>query len=158
MQTWPLQSGCDVFYGNPRGKNAHANPVWEKNNLVWVPLPVGFGMTFDGRPVTRVRVHKKIAVPVKSSFTSLWLTSGQNPNVLKAWGISNYSGGYEYRLMRESNHLSMHAYGIALDFDGANRPLHSKKFFAPKVVKCFTDQGAVNLSNDPMHFQWARVG
>lgn len=158
MKTWPLQSQCDTFYGNPRGANAHVNSSWKRENIVTVKVPVGFKMTYDGSPVSKVSVHRKCAEAVDKALQALWLASKKDAAQLKAWGISNYSGGFEYRLMRNSNHLSMHAYGCALDFDGGNRPLHSTKFFPGIVVKCFTDLGATNLSNDPMHFQFARVG
>lgn len=154
---WPKQSQCDKFYGNPRGKNGHANPKWEAANLVYVKLPIGFGMMYEKTKVTQVRVHKKVADAVKAAFNALWLLSGKSAAKLKEWGISIFSGAYNFRLMRTSNRLSMHSYGIALDFDGGNRPLGSKKFFPPEVIKCFTDQGATNLKNDPMHFQFAFV-
>jgi hypothetical protein len=154
----PLESQCDQFYGNPRGRNGQPSLKWMAQNLIWVRMPIGFGLKYDGQPVWRVRVHKKCAAAVASAFEALYVTSGENAKQLAAWGVTTFSGGYNYRLKRNGNSLSMHAYGIALDFDGAQKPLGSKKFFPAEVIKCFTDRGAVNLAHDPMHFQWAIPG
>jgi hypothetical protein len=154
----PPQSQADQFYGNPRGRNGQASQKWVRENLVWVRVPEGFGLKYDGQPVWRVRVHKKCAAAVAAAFEALYLASGENAKLLAAWGVNTFSGSYNYRLMRNGKRLSMHAYGCALDFDGGNKPLGSKKFFPAEVIKCFTDQGAINLPHDPMHFQWAIPG
>ena len=48
---WPTQSGCDAFYGNPRGSTGtRANPNWYAHNIVEIAPP--FKMHMDRNPLT----------------------------------------------------------------------------------------------------------
>ena len=157
MTTWPLQSQCDDFYGNPRGANAHANPAWEAQYLTTVPVP--FHMYYAGaNPVTHIRINKNCAASLSRVLDRLWNAAGKSQAKIDSWGVSVFGGSYNYRLMRGSNRLSMHSYGCAIDLDPANHPMvHGSKPFAQEVIDAFAAEGWVNLPNDKMHFQAARV-
>jgi hypothetical protein len=157
MPIWPLQSRCDAFYGNPRGKNGHASDKWKAANLVAIKPP--FKMRYAGQPVTALTIHRKCAESLSRVLAAVWLASGKNQAVIDSWGVSTFGGTYNYRLKRNSNTLSMHAYGCAIDLDPEHKPMgQGKSRFAKEVVKAFTDEGWVNLPRDPMHFQAAIVG
>ena len=154
--SWPLQSQCDTFYGNPRGSGGHADPSWEAANLVRVKVP--FLMTYAGQPVSSVKIHRKCADSLSRVLTAILVSANHNQKLLDAWGASIFGGSYNFRLMRNSTHLSMHSYGCAIDLDPANHPMKMfSKPFVPQVVKAFTDEGWVNLPKDKMHFQAAIV-
>lgn len=174
MNPWPLQSQCDVFYGNPRGRNpVMASPVWEKQNLVFVKVP--FAMHMAGSQIKRVQIHRKCAEALGGALADVWRNAGKDQRVIALWGMDVFSGSYCYRTMRGLNHLSMHTYGCAIDFDAPRNGLHDRTpHFAElkeQVVKPFLIHGAVwggdwngNGSSidepraDGMHFQWAKVG
>ena len=162
--TWPLQSQCDAYYGNPRGRNGRASAQWEKANLVRVAPP--FKMQFAGKPITSVSIHKRCADSLAKIFNNIWLASGKHQKIIDDWGVSVFSGSYNYRVMRGGNVLSMHAYGCAIDLDAPRNGFHDPTpHFAqvPQVLKAFEDEGWTwggswsGRSKDGMHFQAARV-
>jgi hypothetical protein len=152
----PKQSECDKFYGNPRGANGHASAKWEAANLIPVIPP--FKMFYADKPIKSIRFHKKAANALSAALQAIWLASGKSQAKIDEWGVSTFGGAYNYRLMRQSNRLSMHSYGCAIDLAPERFPMgKADKKFVPEVIKAFADQGAVNLPRDRMHFQFAIV-
>lgn len=156
MNDWPKQRDCDKFYGNPRGTGGMASAKWEAANIVRIIPP--FRMTYAGLPVKSIRIHAKCAASLGRVFMAIWVASGKSQAVIDKWFVSIYGGSYNYRLKRNSNTLSMHAYGCAIDLAPNKYPMGTSKarFVAP-VIKAFTDEGWVNLPKDLMHFQAAIV-
>lgn len=164
MTIWPKQSECDTFYGNPRGRNGVASAKWERENLVPVVPP--YQMFYAGKPIKTLRFHKKAAPALLAALQTINNLAGGDKKLLTQWGVNVYGGGYNFRLKRNSNSLSMHAYGCAIDLDpvrngmGDTTPELAKY---PQIVKAFVDQGAVwggwwhGSSCDGMHFQFART-
>lgn len=158
---WPLQSELDSFYGNPRGRMGKASSAWESTNLIRVPVP--FRMTYAGKPVSAITIHNKCANSLTRILAKL---AEHSPAELKAAGVNIFGGSYNYRLMRNSNRLSVHAYGAAIDLDPARNAFHD---LTPNlenylwVVKAFEDEGWEwggrwsGRDRDGMHFQAARV-
>ena len=153
---WPLQSECDAFYGNPRGGGGHSNPSWEAANLTHVSPP--FRMTYAGKPVLSVKIHRKCAASLQRVFAAIWEAAKHDQATIDRWGVSIFGGSYNFRLMRGSSHLSMHSYGCAIDLAPERFPMgRHDHTFVPQVIKAFADEGWENLPNDRMHFQAARV-
>ena len=170
--SWPLQRECDIFYGNPRGKDpSQPSVTWELENLIYITPP--FKMFYDGKPVSRIRLHKKCADGFLKVFNNLLIAANNDQNVLDEWGVSKFGGAYNYRLMRGGTSLSMHAYGCAIDLDAANNGLgdNTPRFSKyPQVLKAFSDEGAIwggdwngnentldERTCDGMHWQFARL-
>jgi hypothetical protein len=156
---WPKQSEMDAFYGNPRGPvhPDQANVGWEKTNLTNIIPP--FYIYYEGRRVKYIRIHKKCAASLKRVLKAILLAAKGDDKKLHEWMIDQFSGSYVFRLKRNGNTLSCHAYGAAVDFAAATFPMgQTKKRFVPEVVQAFTDEGWTNLSTDPMHFQAAILG
>jgi D-alanyl-D-alanine carboxypeptidase len=156
---WPKESECEHFYGDPIGKNARENMVWKRSNLTTIKPP--FRMTYAGKPVSSLQVHRKCSESLLRILNALWLAAGKKQKVIDEWGVSIYGGIYSPRLKRNANTMSMHAYACAIDLDPARNSLgDTTPRFAnfPQVVKCFTDEGWVWLGkHDGMHFQAARL-
>lgn len=161
---WPLQSECDNFYGDPRGRNGQPSPKWEAENLVRVIPP--YQMFYIGQPVKSIRVHKKCASSMLKALVAIRTATKGDTKLLTASGANALGGTYNFRLMRGGSRLSMHSYGCAIDLDpgrngmGVTKP-HFLKY--PFIIKAFEDQGAVwggrwaGRACDGMHFQFARV-
>ena len=98
MPTWPTQAECDSFYGDPRGPNGGPSQKWIRENLVRVTTP--FRMTFDGKPVSGIQIHKKCAESLARVFAGIWVASGHNQAVIEQWGVDKFGGSFNYRLMR----------------------------------------------------------
>ena len=149
--TWPFQRDCDTFYGDPRKK------LWKLFNLTYIKPP--FVMTYDRKVVKYISIHKKCAASLSRILQAIYVASGKDQRVLNNWGVSIFGGVYNFRLMRNSNRLSMHSYACAIDLDPAKFPMgQSAEAFPEPVLKAFADEGWVNLTNDRMHFQAAIVG
>ena len=156
MNIWPKQSEADGFYGNPRGRGNQASPTWEKQNLVRLKPP--FAMRFSGKPVTSFKIHRKCAESLGRVFDAIWKSAGQDQSQIDAWGVSTFGGSYNFRLMRGSNHLSMHSYGCAIDLSPERFPMgKSDACFCEEVLQAFKDEGWINLAHDRMHFQAALI-
>ena len=170
---WPKQSEADLFYGNPRGRNATlVNANWYKSNITMITPPFKMRMV---QPIARFPVHVKCSAAVLDWLDAVWKNAGRDQRMIDAWGMNIFSGSYSYRTMRGLQHLSMHAYGCAMDFDAPRNFLHNRTpHFAElrqAVVEPFLKLGGTwggdwngdgstidELRADGMHFQFARMG
>jgi D-alanyl-D-alanine carboxypeptidase len=162
-----------MFYGNSTGVGgAVASHNWERANLVLVQPPFKMRMV---KSVEHFSIHKKCADATRAWLDQVWKNAGRDQRVIDYWGMNVFSGSYVFRTMRGLQHLSMHAYGCALDFDAPRNGLHDvTPHFASlrqEVVEPFLKLGGVwggdwngNGSSaderraDGMHFQFARMG
>lgn len=160
---WPKQSQCDAFYGNPRGSGEHSNPAWEAANLVWVTTP--WNLFYAGKPIkgNRFRIHKKCAPALTRIFQRIWESAHHSQATIDKWGMSDFSGSFNYRPKRGGATLSMHAYGCAVDFDADRNSFGGRSNFRtePEVLAAFASEGAVWGGTwskpDGMHWQFAIV-
>lgn len=161
---WPHQSDCDAFYGNPRGRDARASQAWERANLTRLAPP--FVMTYAGKPIKAITIHKKCAPSLTRVLNAIWKSAGKDQKTVDVWGASIFAGSYVYRLRRGGSTLSMHSYACALDLDPARNAFHDETpnfANAPEVVKAFEDEGWTwggrwrGRACDGMHFQAART-
>ena len=169
-QTWPLQSGCWKYYGDPtlivQGA-PQANAEWERRNLVTVPLPWKAHASWDrSLRIKSLRVHTRVAASLARIVAHIWAVCGQSQEEIDRLGLSSVGGGYAWRPMRGGGNLSMHAFGAAVDFDPERNGLgdDTPNFGRPEnrwVVDAFTAEGwtwgGIWKRKDGMHFQAARV-
>jgi D-alanyl-D-alanine carboxypeptidase len=152
MNKWPSKAELNKFYGNPVGRDGHENIDWVAKNIVYIKPP--FVMRFAGKTVSRIRVHRKCADSLLRVLNAIWIAAGKKQSVIDGWGFSKFGGVYEYRLARNSDKLSLHAYGAAGDWDALNKPLgQTTRRFVKQVVNAFKAEGWINKLRDPMHFQ-----
>lgn len=160
---WPLQKNARSFYGNP------AEPDWFASNVVKVVPP--YPLTYAGKPVKAVSIHKKCADSLRRVFDAISSAYVRQYGAkmlehMIADGVTIYDGSYNYRPIAGSSNLSMHAYACALDFDAARNGFtydRAKGNFktASIIVQAFKAEGwrwggdYVNR-RDPMHFEAVR--
>lgn len=160
--TWPLQSDCDEFYGNPYRRG------WEAANLVRIVPP--WQMHDDDpphEPIAYFRMHRKVADSLNGILAQIWKLYGRDQARIAAAHLDLFAGSWVLRNIRGGSHPSMHAYGCALDLAGNENPqgIHWRPnhgMIPLDVVKAFEDQGwrwgGRWQRPDCMHFQAARVG
>lgn len=135
-----------------------------ESNLVNIKPP--YQLYYCGKPVPTIRVHKLIADRVEAALKEILAHYGQAK--IKELGLDQYSGSYSYRNSTNSNSMSMHAWGIALDFAAAKNTYKMKKPQAslskPECEmwwKIWEKHGAVSLGRqcnyDWMHLQFAKL-
>ncbi len=106
------------------------------------------------------KVHKSIEPSLKR-INSAWEIKGGNSfyKIPASKGSAESMGGYVCRTAKNSNKLSWHAYGLAIDINPDENPYQSdlKTDMPPAFVKLFTDEGfgwggAWKSKKDAMHF------
>lgn len=146
-----------------KGTSIFGSPGVE-SNLVNIKPP--YQLYYCGKPVKTIRVHKLIANRVEAALKEILAHYGEAK--IKQLGLDQYSGSYNYRKSTGGSSLSMHAWGIALDFAAATNTYKMKKPQAtlskPECEKwweIWEKHGAVSLGRecnyDWMHLQFARL-
>lgn len=154
---WPSQaevrSGKSIF-----GK------AGDESNLVSITPP--YQLYYEGNPVRTIRVHKLIANSVLDALEEVLLYYGEKR--IHELGLDDYSGAYNYRATVSGKSVSMHAWGIAIDFAAERNQYEMKKPVASlsrhecqKWWEIWEAHGAVSLGRarnyDWMHLQFATL-
>lgn len=125
-----------------------------------------YPLLYEGRAVKSIRVHEAIAAHVLAALREVAEHYGQA--AIHRLGLDLYGGCYNYRSTTAGSALSMHAWGIALDFSPAANAYNTR---APRAsLSCkeceawweiWESHGAVSLGRtkdyDWMHLQFARL-
>lgn len=155
IPVWPAQSvvrSCASCFGSPG----------EEENLVSV-VPA-YQLYYEGAPVRSIRVHRLIALHVQQALAEVLEHYGKEE--IQRLGLNQYGGSYNFRATARGKTLSLHAWGIALDFAPASNGLNVKSPRAslsrPDCVawwEIWERHGAVSLGRernyDWMHLQFA---
>ena len=113
-------------------------------------------LDYEGNPWDfRVYGNYVLKDPLRRAFQNL-LVSGC------AAELKSFDGCFNVRRMRGSGSLSVHSWGLAVDFNAASNPFGGPVRFSDEFIKCFADAGfepgALWSKPDGMHFQlcWLR--
>lgn len=124
-----------------------------------------YQLYFDGRPISKITVHRKIAAAVLHVLDAVRREYGPEIHELQ---LDVFDGCFNDRAKRGGTSWSTHAYAAALDFCAARNALrmdHTEALFArPEYEpwwKLWESVGAVSLGRerdfDWMHVQFARL-
>lgn len=135
MTRWPRDNQADLlaFYGTP-------GPDVERQLVDVVPP---FQMYYDGKPIKRIRFHRKAAGALSAALAEIWDYYGRNQKKIDALGISKFAGAYNPRKVRGSlTKWSNHAFAAAIDLNADQNALGVKKGTMPQpVINAFKRQG-----------------
>lgn len=154
---WPIQNSPEfhAFYGK-RG-----------TQLITIDFPYEMKISWDQRMRTkRVTCHSKVADSLTKVLSKVKDIYGERE--IDRLRLNTYGGCYSNRRMRGGNLWSMHAWGIALDFDPDRNRLKwgrdQAAFAHPDYYdwwKCWQEEGWLSLGQarnfDWMHVQAARL-
>lgn len=154
---WPNQA--DVR----RGDSVFGKPGKEEN-LVSIKPP--YQLYYDGNPVSTIRVHKLVAKSVLAALEEVLAHYGMDE--IHRLGLNQYGGSYNYRATASGRALSMHAWGIALDFAPDKNAYELREPYASlsrpecrEWWEIWERHGAVSLGRerdyDWMHLQFATL-
>ena len=153
--SWPRQRDVTSFYG----------AVGTRQTRVEIPFDMVLAWDKSVR-IRRITMHEKVAESAERAFQRLaGLYSTREREDL---GLHLFGGSLNVRRMRGGSAYSMHAWGIAIDFDPIRNQL---KWKAPRARlsqadalpfwKCWEDEGWLSLGRardfDWMHVQAARL-
>lgn len=147
-----------------RSGNSIFGKAGDESNLV--NIKPAYQLYYCGTPVKTIRVHKAIADRVEAALKEILAHYGLAE--IKRLGLDQYSGSYNYRKSTNSKSMSMHAWGIALDFAAEKNGMYTKKPQASlshpdcnKWWEIWEKHGAVSLGRecnyDWMHLQFAKL-
>lgn len=156
-RSWPSQAsvraGLSIF-----------GRAGDEGNLVSIAPP--YPLYYEGRPVKTIRVHQAIAQDVQAALAEVLDVYGLDR--IRALHLDQYGGSYNDRSTATGKSKSMHAWGIALDFDPERNSYSCKAPHAglsrPECEEwwqIWEAHGAVSLGRerdyDWMHIQFARL-
>ena len=155
VPTWPTQAEVR------RGTSIFGSPGREEQLVNIIPA---YQLYFEGKPVRSIRVHRLIAPHVKAALEEVLQHYG--PDEIHRLGLDQYGGSYNFRPTASGRSLSMHAWGIALDFAPATNAYALK---SPRATlshpeceawwRIWEAHGATSLGRernyDWMHLQFA---
>jgi hypothetical protein len=110
-------------------------------------------LDYEGNP-WKHRIYGNFAMeePLRRAF-SLIIKRGL------AGELKTFDGCWNIRRMKGGNNLSVHSWGLAVDFNAATNQFGQQGDMSPDLIKCFTESGFESGSfwNTPdfMHFQLA---
>lgn len=153
---WPTQAEVRS------GKSIFGAPG--EASLVSIVPP--YPLLYEGQSVRSIRVHESIAAHVQAALQEVLDHYGQTE--IHRLGLDQYGGSYNFRATTSGQSLSMHAWGVALDFAPATNAYSAR---APRATLSHPDceawwriwesHGAVSLGRerniDWMHLQFARL-
>ena len=165
------------LFGNPANPDGSLNHAWEDANIIKVAPPAGWNLYYQDAqnplvPITGIRMHRLLADSFTLVMTQIWNYAKQqtakpaNNNAVRAWlhqnRLDQTGGGFNFRQSTgNKKNLSLHSYGIAIDWDPVHNP-HRKPltktlpdwWFAIWAQNGWTD-GRHFTTPDPMHVQFA---
>lgn len=141
-------------YGDPHQQQAFA----KRNLITWV-LPTWLAAVwprFAGQVITRITINKALIDPLCAVMRELIATG-----LIKE--LQTYDGAFVYRNQRGSTALSIHAFGLALDFNAATNGLGKKVNFSQKFLDVWRRHGFTVGADfkgariDGMHFEYTKT-
>ena len=136
-------------------EDGRIGPQWEAAILGVLHLPSPLTLGWDlSKTVSRIRVHQAILQPTHRALKAI--------HEAGLWDeLRTFDGAYNFRSKRTSRRLSLHCWGVALDFNASEDPQGDEQIdMAEGVVRAFEHEGfewgGRWATPDPMHYQYAR--
>ncbi len=152
---FPRQKDVPKFYGKAG------------TNLGRLVLPYPMKLSWDkSKTITSMTLHKKVIPSAEIAFKEILAHYGEH--MVSVLGLDMFGGSFNIRPMRGGKRMSMHSWGVAIDFDPEHNQLRwgkDKARLAGEDYIAFWNiweaQGWVSLGRernyDWMHVQAARL-
>lgn len=101
-----------------KGTSVYGKAGDESNLMVLVPP---YQLYFEGTEVKTIRVHREAAADLLAALREVLVHYGAAQ--IHRLGLDLYSGCYAYRKTRSGASMSMHAWGVAVDFDAEHNQM-----------------------------------
>jgi hypothetical protein len=107
---WPREKDVPDYFGAPG------------SNLITMPLPYPMFLAWDtSTKIRKFAINKACADSAQSVLKGVLKHYG--PELVNTLGLSLFSGCYNNRSKRGGHTKSMHAYGVAIDFDSEHNQM-----------------------------------
>jgi D-alanyl-D-alanine carboxypeptidase-like protein len=175
METPHGRAAIDAVFGNPARRDGMLNEAWEGENIRKVAPPDGWELFYQSDEglvrVSGVRMHRLLEDSFHAALEDVWaealrrLGGGASNADVRAFlhelRLDQHGGGFNFRKITGGRALSLHAYGIAIDWDPEHNPRRKPLtqalpdwWFAIWNRRGWSD-GRGFATPDPMHVQFA---
>jgi len=176
MKTPHGRTEINAVFGNPAKANGTLNKTWQDQNIQVVKPPGAWKLFFQQSKTSLIKVsgismHKLLADSFRQVLEEIWqhaqteAGAGATDDQIRAWlherRLDVHGGGFEFRPITGGANLSLHSFGIAIDWDPLHNPRQKPlKFTLPEWwyeiwKKHGWSDGRHFSMPDPMHVQFA---
>jgi hypothetical protein len=167
----------NALFGIPYNADGTLNKAWEHANIITVPAPPGWKLYYQNSPtsvvpIAGITMHRLLEGVFITVLNEIWdyakkqagdtATDADVRNWLHQYRLDITGGGFNFRKSSgDPTKLSLHSYGIAIDWDPLHNP-HQKPlirtlpdwWYAIWANNGWSDGRHFNTP-DPMHVQFA---
>jgi hypothetical protein len=172
--------GVIAVFGDPRNADGTLNESWEEQNIRRVPPPQQWQLYYQDDhaglvKVNGIRMHRLVADAFVAVLDDIFeqarakLSNTKDDEKVRQFlhkqRMDQHSGGFSFRSKMGAKGISMHAFGIAIDWDADHNPQEKpgdplKTTFPDWWFDTWNKHGWTDGRNfrkrDPMHVQFAR--
>ena len=164
-----------AMFGDPANSDGALNEAWESANIQKVAPPAGWILYYQSDEglvqVSGIRIHRLLATSLVAVLADIWAFAGANLGAgastaqIQTWlhqrGLDQHGGGFNFRKITGGQGLSLHSFGIAIDWDPENNP--RQKPLTKRLPDWWYEiwekhgwsDGRLFTTPDPMHVQFA---
>jgi D-alanyl-D-alanine carboxypeptidase-like protein len=176
MKTPHGRKEIQAMFGDPANRDGTLNEAWEGNNIRKIAPPDKWRLFYqdDKRgvvPVSGIRMHRLLGDVFVAVLDDIWdaarkqIGGSPSDDSIRAWlhtkRLDLHGGGFNYRKITDGKGLSLHSYGIAIDWDPNHNP--RQKRLSKTLPDWWFDiwarhgwsDGRHFPTPDPMHVQFA---
>jgi hypothetical protein len=136
MKTPNGRAEIEAMFGNPANADGTLNEAWEGANIRKVAPPDNWQLFFQSDTglvqVTGIRMHRLLEDSFVSVLDDVWqfavgqIGGSPSDDDVRAWlhqrRLDQHGGGFNFRKITAGKSLSLHSYGIAIDWDPEHNP------------------------------------
>ena len=136
MKTPNGRKEIEAMFGNPAKSDGNLNEAWEGENIRKIPPPDGWHLFYQDDhavvPVSGIRMHKLLEDVFHGVLDDVWnfakdqIGGSPSQDAIRDWlhkrRLDLHGGGFNFRKITAGSKLSLHAYGIAIDWDPDHNP------------------------------------
>lgn len=175
MRTPNGRPEIEEMFGNPANADGTLNEAWEGENIRKIAPPDGWRLYYQSDTglvqVSGIRIHRLLEDTFTAVLDDVWrfaksqIGSSATDDEIRQWvhkrRLDQHGGGFNFRKITAGTKLSLHSYGIAIDWDPEHNP--RKKPLSKTLPDWWYDiwrdhgwsDGQHFPTPDPMHVQFA---
>jgi hypothetical protein len=175
METPNGRKEIEALFGNPANTDGTLNEAWEGENIRKIAPPDGWILYYQADSglvqVSGIRLHRLLEDSLLAVLDDIWshareqIGTGATDDQIRAWlhqrRLDQHGGGFNFRKITGGTKLSLHSYGIAIDWDPEHNP--RKKPLTNTLPNWWYEiwqnhgwsEGRNFPTPDPMHVQFA---
>jgi D-alanyl-D-alanine carboxypeptidase len=176
MSTPNGRDEIEEMFGNPANNDGTLNDHWFDQHIAKIAPPDGWQLYYQDDKkglveVGGIRIHRLLEAPFQNALREIWdfakdeIGGSPEKEEIQTWlhkrRLDQHGGGFNFRPITGGKKLSLHSYGIAIDWDPDHNPRQKplKKTLPDWWYDIWAKHGWSDgrhfATPDPMHVQFA---